>query len=153
MFGRLGSSAAGAISVSVGTVVVVAASFLIDAVAPLEEGVGLFCALLSLGLVGAGSAGFSEPDPEESDVSGSGSGAGSGSGSGSGVGACVGSCSQLKYSETVILERFVSLFFRKAICGEVILACTNSTLIALLVSLFVGVPRSDTVLLLISISS
>lgn len=70
-----------------------------------------------------------------------------------GAGFGVGACSQLKYSETVILERFVSLFFRKAICGEVILACTNSTLIALLVSLFVGVPRSDTVLLFISIFS
>lgn len=70
-----------------------------------------------------------------------------------GAGFGVGACSQLKYSETVILERFVSLFFRKAICGEVILACTNSTLIALLVSLFVGVPRFNTVFSPISISS
>lgn len=146
MFGRSVPSAAGVISVSVEPVVV-AASSLINEEAPFEGDGGLFGVLLLSGVVGAGSAGFSEPDPEESDVSSS------GSGSGSGVGACVGSCSQLKYSETVILERFVSLFFRKAICGEVILACTNSTLIALLVSLFVGVPRFNTVFSPISISS
>lgn len=124
MFGRSVPSAAGVISVSVEPVVV-AASSLINEEAPFEEDGGLFGVLLLSGVVGAGF----------------------------GVGACVGACSQLKYSETVILERFVSLFFRKAICGEVILACTNSTLIALLVSLFVGVPRFNTVFSPISISS
>ena len=75
-------------------------------------------------------------------------GVGDGAGSGT-VG--LGFCSQSKYSETVMFESSLSLFFKKAICGEVILACTNSTLMALFVSLFVGVPKSDMVLSLMSI--